>query len=115
MSQVPLAAQACLVKPYDHLHLALPKFAPYDPAAALVYRYRQQTSVNMGSWFVLEDWMTPSMFACANDPKQAELDVALGWSGQAAHLLARHWDSFIKEEDFQWLASVGASDPLPTD
>ncbi|KAI9634189.1 glycoside hydrolase [Dioszegia hungarica] len=108
--QVPLAApHACLVKPYDHLHLALPKFAPYDPASALIYRYRQQTSVNLGSWFVLEDWMSPTMFTCAIEPKQAELDVAMGWNGQSSHLLARHWDEWIKEEDFQWLASVGVN------
>jgi hypothetical protein len=51
--------------------------------------------------------MSPSMFTCANEPKQAELDVAMGWNGQAEHLLTRHWDEWIKEEDFQWLASVG--------
>lgn len=108
MSQIPLApAHACVVKPYEHLHIPTQQFAPYDPTAALVYRYRQQVSVNLGSWFVLEDWMTPSLFSCASEPRQAEYDVATGWNGQAAHLMARHWDDWIKEEDFQWLASIG--------
>lgn len=51
--------------------------------------------------------MTPSLFACASEPKKSELDVAKGWGGNASHVLARHWDEWIVEEDFKWLAEVG--------
>lgn len=66
--------------------------------------------MNLGSWLVIEDWVNPALMGdCAREPRQSELDVALGWNGQAEHLLARHWDEWIKEEDFQWLSSVGES------
>lgn len=110
-SQVPLTpAHACLVKPYEHIHIATPAFPPFDNDAATFYRYRSQRSVNLGSWLVIEDWVNPALMGdCAREPRQSELDVALGWNGQAEHLLARHWDEWIKEEDFQWLSSVGES------
>ena len=72
-----------------------------------IYRYRRQHSVNLGSLFVLESWMVPSLFACAAQPAVSELDVANGWGGSARALLERHWDTWITEKDFQWMASIG--------
>ncbi|EIW67174.1 hypothetical protein TREMEDRAFT_22618, partial [Tremella mesenterica DSM 1558] len=76
---------------------------------ALLYRYRQQQSVNLGSWFVQEQWMNPSLFNCASGNQQAELDVASGWGGvgNSKQVLERHWDEWITEDDFSWLKSVG--------
>jgi hypothetical protein len=51
-----------------------------DPGLATIYRYRQQQGVNLGSWFLLESWMVPSLFACASAPAVAEFDVASGWN-----------------------------------
>ncbi|ORY35801.1 glycoside hydrolase superfamily [Naematelia encephala] len=101
---------ACAFQPYTpDTPVQLESFAPYDASRALIYRYRQQQSVNLGSWFVQEQWMNPSLFTCANGNKQAELDVAQGWGGvdSARQVLERHWDEWIGESDFAYLASIG--------
>ncbi|KAJ4488063.1 glycoside hydrolase [Lentinula aciculospora] len=81
-------------------------FAPYDPTRASIFRYRQQQSVNLGSWFVQEQWMVPSVFECAAEPKIAEIDIANGGCNPQA-ILEKHWDTFITQEDFNYLASIG--------
>ncbi|KAI0724054.1 glycoside hydrolase superfamily [Cerioporus squamosus] len=82
---------------------------PYYSHKATVFRYRQQQSVNLGSWFVHEQWMTPSIFTCAVAPQTSELDIASGWGSldSARSVLERHWDTFITASDFQYLASIG--------
>jgi hypothetical protein len=100
---------ACTVLPYKVVDQQPDTFKQYDKMRATIYRYRQQQSVNLGSWFVLEQWMVPSMFKCASGKQLAELDVASGWGtvDDARQLLENHWDNFITEEDFQYLASIG--------
>lgn len=53
--------------------------------------------------------MTPSLFTCAAGPQIAEIDIASGWGNttSARAVLERHWDSFIGQSDFQYLASIG--------
>lgn len=53
--------------------------------------------------------MTPSLFACASGTQAAEIDIAYGWWSvdNARAVLERHWDTFINETDFQYLASIG--------
>lgn len=53
--------------------------------------------------------MTPSLFACASGSKSSELDVASGWGSiqNARFVLERHWDSFIEQADFDYLAMIG--------
>ncbi|KAI0362308.1 glycoside hydrolase [Trametes cingulata] len=99
----------CTVQPYDAPDVDSSSFPPYDPAKANVYRYRQQQSVNLGSWFVHEQWMTPSLFACAAGNQMSELDIASGWGSidTARSLLERHWDTFINASDFGYLSSIG--------
>jgi hypothetical protein len=41
---------ACHVEPYDVPDIDDQTFAPFDQTEANVYRYRQQQSVNLGSW-----------------------------------------------------------------
>ncbi|OCF42240.1 hypothetical protein I317_03975 [Kwoniella heveanensis CBS 569] len=103
------SADSCAVTPYSPAPVTLEPFAPYDASKALIYRYRQQQSVNLGSWFVQEQWMNPSMFTCASGNKQAEFDIANGWGSvdNARQVLERHWDEWITESDFQYLASIG--------
>lgn len=103
---------SCSITPYTPPSpVLLESFPPYDASKALIYRYRQQQSVNLGSWFVQEQWMHPSLFTCAAGNKQAELDVASGWGSvdNARQVLERHWDEWITEKDFQYLASIGES------
>ena len=99
----------CSIHSYSPGGIPTESFAPFDPSAAMIYRYRQQQSVNLGSWFVQEQWMNPSLFTCAAGAQQAELDVAQGWGGvnDAKQVLERHWDQWIQESDFEYLASIG--------
>jgi hypothetical protein len=100
----------CAMSPYSPPQpVYLESFAPYDANQALIYRYRQQQSVNLGSWFVQEQWMVPSLFTCAAGNKQAELNIANGWGSvdNARQVLEKHWDTWITEDDFAYLASIG--------
>ncbi|KAL1694943.1 glycoside hydrolase family 5 protein [Schizophyllum commune] len=99
----------CYVEPYLVPPPPLEPFPPFDPVKASVFRYRQQQSVNLGSWFVHEQWMTPSLFTCAAGDKVSELDIATGWNttASAKAVLERHWDTFIGNTDFLHLASIG--------
>ncbi|KAI0636795.1 glycoside hydrolase [Trametes polyzona] len=99
----------CSVQPYYAPDLGQQAFPPFDQAKANVYRYRQQQSVNLGSWFVHEQWMTPSLFACAAGAQMSELDIASGWGSPdgARSVLERHWDTFVTASDFQYLSSIG--------
>lgn len=120
---------ACQVEPYDVAGPIDETFPPFDEASANIYRYRQQQSVNLGSWcvpainslttilalnmylsrFVHENWMTPSLFKCAAGKKLSELDIASGWGSttNAKAVLERHWDTFVNQSDFEYLASIG--------
>lgn len=43
----------CYVDPYDAAPIGKQNFLPFDPEKAVMYRYRQQQSVNLGSWYAL--------------------------------------------------------------
>ena len=58
-----------------------------------------------GSWFVLERWITDTPFQQAKAPAQSDLDVALGEN--AKEVLEHHWDTWITEKDFEWIAERG--------
>ena len=45
-----LANDSCTVQPYTAPNISL-SFPAYDEALANIYRYRQQQSVNLGSWY----------------------------------------------------------------
>jgi hypothetical protein len=40
----------CHVEPYDAPPITQQTSPPFDPEIAYIYRYRQQQSVNLGSW-----------------------------------------------------------------
>ncbi|KAJ6455697.1 glycoside hydrolase [Mycena sanguinolenta] len=82
-------------------------FPPFDQAKATVYRYRQQQGVNLGSWFVHENWITPSVFGQASGRKVSEIDIASGTNARA--VLEAHWDGFLNDSDFQSLANIGVN------
>lgn len=109
LSLLESSGDSCTVNPYPSPPIPVDPFEPWDPAKATMYRYRQQQSVNLGAWFVQEEWMNPALFACAANARQAELDVASGWGGTegARQVLERHWDEWIGEADFKWLRGVG--------
>ncbi|KAI8974823.1 glycoside hydrolase superfamily [Trametes punicea] len=69
------------------------------------YLYRKQRGVNLGSWFVFERWISDSPFRNAAAPAQSDLDVAKG--EHAKEILEHHWDTWITEADWAWLAERG--------
>lgn len=50
--------------------------------------------------------MVPSVFECAAEPKIAEIDIANGGCNPQA-ILEKHWDTFVTQQDFNYLASIG--------
>ncbi|KAF9471763.1 glycoside hydrolase [Pholiota conissans] len=70
-----------------------------------VYRYRKQRGVNLGSWFVLERWITSIPFQLAKSPAKSDLDVARGTD--AREILERHWDTWITDQDWKWISDRG--------
>jgi glucan 1,3-beta-glucosidase len=61
--------------------------------------------VNLGGWLVLEKWITPSLFEGLAAADETAFCVELG--GRADALLKHHWNTYIVEDDFAWLAEVG--------
>lgn len=70
-----------------------------------VFRYRRQHGVNLGSWFVLEPWITPEPFRNAAGSKQSDLDIASGKDAKA--VLEHHWDSWVTDDDWKWIKERG--------
>lgn len=72
------------------------------PSRRQLYRYREQAGVNLGSWFSLEGWLSPSLFDQNGTPKGSEMDLVekLG-ADKATEVLERHWDSWMNDGDWQ--------------
>ncbi|KAJ7089811.1 glycoside hydrolase family 5 protein [Mycena belliarum] len=70
-----------------------------------IYQYRKQRGVNLGSWFVLERWITDAPFRHAEPPAQSDLDVARG--AHAKQVLEAHYDNWITESDWAWISELG--------
>ncbi|EAU85069.2 cytoplasmic protein [Coprinopsis cinerea okayama7 len=68
-------------------------------------KYRKHRGVNLGSWFVLERWITDSPFREAAAPAASDLDVAKGRNAKS--ILERHWDTWIQPADWDWIAARG--------
>lgn len=85
--------------------------------------------VNLGGWFVLEPWITPSIFSqWANGGGVVDEYTycqALG-QAEANSRLTQHWNTWVTQADFQAIAAAGlnhvripigywALNPLPGD
>ena len=79
--------------------------APAANQAAVAAPARALRGVNLGSWLVLEKWMTPSVFAGTKAADEFELSSELG--ARASERLNRHRDTFITEADFAWIKACG--------
>ena len=62
--------------------------------------------VNLGGWLVLERWMKESLFAGVQGKDETCFCVQLGRE-EASRRLREHWDTWISEDDFAWLAGHG--------
>ncbi len=64
--------------------------------------------MNLGGWFVLEPWITPSLFSAAGDGIVDEYTFCqtLGQI-ECKSRLESHWSSWITEADFSAIAAAG--------
>ena len=65
--------------------------------------------VNLGGWFVLEPWITPSIFEATNNNAVVDeftLTQALGQDA-ASSVLTNHWNTWITQDDFNQIAAAG--------
>ena len=66
----------------------------------------QIKGINIGEWLVLEKWMKQSIFDGL--PSVDETTFCADQSlEEASRRLREHWDTFITEEDFAWIAAHG--------
>ena len=79
-----------------------------EPSPLDVLRYRYQHGTNFGSIFVLEKWLTSSMYQEGSD--SAELAAVTGnikamGLDAARQKFENHWETYISDSDLDWLAS----------
>ncbi|KAI0722610.1 glycoside hydrolase [Earliella scabrosa] len=82
---------------------ATPSLAPFE--------YGRDTirGVNLGGWFVLEPWITPSIFENTNNPDIID-EYTFGQMqdrDQALSVLQNHWETWITEDDFAAIKDAG--------
>jgi len=78
-----------------------------EPSPLDVLRYRYQHGTNLGSIFVLEKWLTGSMYQDGSD--SAELAAVTGnikamGLDAARQKFENHWETYISDSDLDWLA-----------
>ena len=76
-------------------------------AAKFDYGKTKVQGVNLGGWFVLEPWITPSLFNQGDSVvDEYTLSKALG-KQKALSTLSNHWKSWITQADFTSIAGAG--------
>ena len=71
--------------------------------------------VNLSGWFILEPWVTPSLFAATGASNDGELQQALGAVAYNERV-REHYETFISEADFKRMSAMGLNAvriPLP--
>ena len=74
----------CVPEPYSAPPITDQEFPPFDSAKATIFRYRQQQSVNLGSWLVMNCCAFPSLLKPPPQVRSRRLDVAVA-------VLLRFW------------------------
>lgn len=62
--------------------------------------------VNLSGWFILEPWVTPSLFAATGASNDAELQQVLG-PGAYNERVRQHYETFVSEDDFRRMSAMG--------
>ncbi|KAK3073948.1 Glucan 1,3-beta-glucosidase 3 [Teratosphaeriaceae sp. CCFEE 6253] len=81
------------------------------PTQTDVYRYRYHHGANCGSVFILEKWLTGSMFP-GDVQGSSELAAAEAWVKQegidrARERFQKHWAEYVSDGDLDWLRDHG--------
>jgi hypothetical protein len=86
-----------------------PRNGLLPPSESDIFRYRYHHGVNLGSCFVLERWLTPSMYLQGADSSElAAVTAAISHGGavQAQKTWEAHWATYLSDDDFEWLANI---------
>jgi glucan 1,3-beta-glucosidase len=64
---------------------------------------RPVRGVNLGGWLLLEKWITPGLFTGRKAPDEFRFGAEKG----GPERLRSHRETFLREEDFRWIAARG--------
>jgi len=86
--------------------------AEFSRRDGLRFPYGQEKvrGVNLGGWFVLEPWITPSLFEQWGDSREVVDEFtfcAVLGKQEAKKRLEQHWSTWITEADIQAIANAG--------
>lgn len=70
------------------------------------YNGEKVRGVNTGGWFVLEPWITPSIFEGNDAVDEYTLAGAMGKDAAQA-MLQKHWNTWFTQDDFNQMAAAG--------
>ncbi len=68
------------------------------------YGGQKVRGVNTGGWFVLEPWITPSIFQGNNAVDEYTFTASVS---NAKSILQNHWNTWITQDDFNQMAAAG--------
>lgn len=74
---------------------------------AFDYNNDKVRGVNLGGWFVLEPWITPSIFSVGDNVVDEYTYTQTLGKSQAQTNLQNHWNSWITQDDFTQIAAAG--------
>lgn len=78
-----------------------------EPSRRQLFRYRTQSGVNLGSFFSLETWLTPSLFQGVDGAKSEHDLLQKLPAEEAKQRLERHWKTFVDNGDWNWMKGQG--------
>ncbi|KAK3620189.1 hypothetical protein LTR56_023535 [Elasticomyces elasticus] len=108
LSSTAVAAVALLASFGDALPTGLISKIKRDDSLKFSFGSEKVRGVNLGGWFVLEPWITPSIFEATpgNVVDEYTFCKTLG-GGEAYKRLHSHWSSWITEGDFAEMKQMG--------
>ncbi|KDQ06363.1 glycoside hydrolase family 5 protein [Botryobasidium botryosum FD-172 SS1] len=86
-----------------------PPSATGPPPPPFDYNNTKVRGVNLGGWFVLEPWITPSIFDGTGNPGIVD-EFTFGQMQDttvATSTLQKHWSTWIVEDDFRQISAAG--------
>lgn len=91
----------------SHAHYSSTPFKRDAAGDTLKYDFNGKVrGVNLGGWFVLEPWITPSIFEGNAAVDEWTYTQELGKDAAKSQLSA-HWNSWITQDDFNQIAGAG--------
>jgi len=82
---------------------------PPPPPPPFNYSNTKVRGVNLGGWFVLEPWITPTIFDDTGNPNIVD-EFTFGQmqdASVATSTLQKHWSTWIVEDDFRQISAAG--------